>query len=201
MKKRTCKICKVRYTPEYSSLMALCSPECIFKYHRYLKEKNEKKATKVLKDSLKTKSDYEKILQILINQIVRLIDKDCPCIATGSFTGKMNAGHYTSVGSNPTIRFHLDNIHIQSEHSNSFKGGDLLKYQDGLKRVYGKEYFEYVDSLRQMKPIKLNIDELKEKIKIAREISKELKEKNCIYSTSERLALRTYFNEQLGIYK
>jgi hypothetical protein len=163
--------------------------------------KNEKKSTKELKESLKTKSDYEKILQILINQIVRLIDKDCPCIATGSFTGKMNAGHYTSVGSNPTIRFHLDNIHIQSEHSNSFKGGDLLKYQDGLKRTYGKEYFEYVDSLRQMKPIKLSIDELKQKILLARSIVKELKELNCIYDTETRMKLRAYYNEEIGIYK
>lgn len=198
-----CKICKVKFEPQanWQSLNGVCSVDCGYKLSQIKKEKQEKKEINQIKESLKTKSDYEKILQILINQIVRLIDKDCPCIATGSFNGKMNAGHRASVGSNPTIRFHLDNIHIQSEHSNSFKGGDTLKYNDGLIITYGKDYYEYVDSLRKFPPIKLSIEDLKEKIKIAREIVKELKEKNCIYSTDERLKMRAYYNEQLGIYK
>lgn len=61
MKQRTCKICKVRYTPEHKTLMALCSAECIVKYHRQLKEKNEKKATNLLKYLIRNEKAISKM--------------------------------------------------------------------------------------------------------------------------------------------
>lgn len=203
-----CKNCKVKFTPRYFNIKYCEKDECysamisvVRAKQNKARVKEEKKATNVMKENLKTKSDYKKILQVLINQIIRLIDKDCPCIATNKFEGKMNAGHYISVGANDTIRFHLDNIHIQSEHSNSYRGGDTIRYQLGLKRVYGVEYFEYVETLQNTPPIRLSIDDLKQKISLARSIVKELKDLNCIYDTETRIKLRAYYNEELGIYK
>ena len=58
-------------------------------------------------------------LQPKINEISRLIDFGQPCIATGNTKGKMNGGHYISVGANRTLSLNLHNIHLQSEHSNT----------------------------------------------------------------------------------
>jgi len=154
----------------------------------------------VLREKLKTKGDYEKLLQKEINHIVRLIDIGWGCIATGALTGKFNGGHYLSVASNPTIRFHLENIWNQSEHSNMWKSGDTLRYQDGIVNLYGKEYLECLNSLKSIPPIKLSIDTIKEKISIARGIVKWLKLQDRKFNKEERIELRKRFNEDLGIY-
>ena len=155
---------------------------------------------KQIKEKIKTLSDYLKGLEKEVNTIVRLIDKGCGCICTGSKSGKKNAGHYRSVGSHPTLRFHLDNIHLQSEYSNTYLSGDILKYQKGLRTVYGIKYLEYVDSLALLPPLKLSKDEVKQKIVIAKQIVKELKAIDSTYNALERMNLRKEYNERLGIY-
>jgi len=146
-------------------------------------------------------AEWKGVLQPIINAIARKIDHGQPCIATGSFNGKMNGGHYVSVGSNPTLRFNLHNIHIQSMHSNSFKGGDNLRYQDGLKSVYGLDYFNFVDSLRKdYHVLKLDIETIKSTISISRKILKDLPE-NEIYTPLDRIRLRSEINQKLGIYE
>lgn len=163
-------------------------------------EKQKVIKTKEQKESLKTLSNYKNDLQKEINQIVRLIDKGWPCIATNVLNGKKNAGHYISVGSNDTIRFHLENIWLQSEHSNMWKSGDTLRYQEGIERLYGKEYLERLNSLKNTPPIKLSKEEIKDKISIARGIVKWLIIQDRQFTPSERLELRKEFNKKLGIY-
>lgn len=179
---------KVEYRKRYNSL-------------KTKKVKEEKQQTKIQKDKLKTLSEYKNDLQKKINLIIRLIDKGYSCIATQSFEGKMNAGHYSSVGSNPTLRYHLENIWLQSEHSNSWKSGDTLRYQTGIKRLYGKEYLEYLDSLQSIQPIKLTIEDIKQIISICLRIVKWLKLQDRMFSIEERLSLRMKFNKEIGIYK
>lgn len=204
MKPKTCKTCKTKFTPIRFG-QTCCSLGCAIKYSAELKIKAEKKKQqhekKVLREKLKTTSDYMKELQTNINAIVRLIDKGCGCICTGSKNGKANAGHYRSVQSHPTLRFHLDNIHLQSEHSNTYLSGDILRYQKGLRTIYGIKYFEYVENISLIQPIKLTKEELKEKIAISKEIIKELKAKDLTYNAKERMDLRKEYNERLGIYK
>lgn len=159
-----------------------------------------KEETKFLREKLKTLSDWKNDLQKEINAIVREIDKGHPCIATGATSGKMNAGHYIGVGANDTLRFHLENIWIQSEHSNMWKSGDTLRYQDGIISLYGKEYLESLNSLKTIQPIKLSIDEIKEKIPICRGILKWLKLQDRMFTNQERLELRKEFNEKINIY-
>lgn len=163
-------------------------------------EKSKKVKNQILKEKLKTLSEFKKDLQKEINTIVRLIDKGWGCIATGATNGKMNAGHYISVGSNDTIRFHLENIWIQSEHSNQYKSGDTLRYQDGIVRLFGKDYLEHLNSLKSIDPIRIKPDEIKEKISICRGIIKWLKLQDKTFTLSERLELRKRFNQEIGIY-
>lgn len=205
MKQKKCKICSNLFTPRFKTTEFLCGPECALAYVRKQNEKKAKadwaKEKRVLKEKLKTKSDYEADLQVEINKIVKYIDAGYGCIATGSHEGKKNSGHYVSRGSNPTIRYHLFNIWNQSEHSNSWKSGDTLRYQEGIVKEFGKEMLDYMNSLQSIPPLKLSIEELKEKISLARSQVKWLQLQDRQFSKEERISLRKEINEKLGIYK
>jgi hypothetical protein len=153
-----------------------------------------------LKKKLMSLSDWKNELQREINAIVREIDKGHGCIATGSHSGQQHAGHYISSGSNPTLRFHLENIWLQSMHSNSWKSGDTIRYQQGIIDLYGKDYLDYLNSLQSIKPLQLKSKDIEEKIPIARGILKWLKLQNRKFTKEERLSLRIKFNNELGIY-
>lgn len=203
VKLKSCKQCKTKFTPD-RPLQMVCSFKCSVEYTKanqakkakkdWVKEKAERK------EKITTLSEWKGLLQEVINGIVRLIDKDMGCIATGTKTGKMNAGHYISRGSNDTIRFNLHNIHLQSEHSNSFNSGDTLRYQDGIIKMYGSNYLDLMNSLKSTKPINLTIETIKEKILIAKLIKKELIELGNTYSAAERIQLRHDLNQRIGIY-
>jgi len=165
------------------------------------KESKSRQETKVLRENLKTLSDWKNDLQKEINAIVREIDKGNPCIATGTMEGKRNAGHYISIGANQTLRFHLENIWNQSEHSNMWKSGDTVRYQEGIVKLYGKGYLEYLNALQSLKTIKLDVEEIKQAISKSRAIIKWLKLQDRIFTNEERLELRKRFNIEIGIYK
>lgn len=165
------------------------------------KQAEEKKSHREDKIRIKSLDKWKGELQDLINLIARLIDAGQSCIATGSYEGQLQGGHYASRGSNPTIRYHLANIHIQSAHSNSWKGGDNIRYQQGIVRVYGQEYLDYMNSLQGHPTINLTIEDIREKISISRKIIKELKDLDLVYSVQERINLREKYNKILGIYK
>lgn len=200
---RKCLNCKEKFIP-VNQTNTVCSTKCAIEYSKAMQKKKSEKEWKaekaVLKDKTKTISDWKKDLQKEINAIVREIDKGHPCIATGTMEGKRNAGHYISIGSNDTLRFHLENIWNQSEHSNTWKSGDTLRYQEGIVKLYGKEYLDRLNALKSISPIKLTSEEISYKISIARGIIKWLKLQNRIFTTDERLELRIRFNKELGIY-
>lgn len=165
------------------------------------KERSEKvKQTRQKKVDLMSVDEYRaKYVQPLINEIARLIDYGHPCIASGCF-GKMNAGHYIATGANRTLTLNLHNIHIQSFESNHHKSGDNLRYRQGLINTYGLDYLEKVEALKQLKPIKLTKDDLKEVKHIAGDIVKELKAYLQVKTPEQRIQAREYYNKQLGIY-
>lgn len=162
----------------------------------------DKAKTKQMREDIKTLSDYANELQRLVNTIIRLIDKGSQCISTlKPLNDKFDAGHMYSVGSNPALRFHLDNIHAQSVYANQYLSGDQINYINGLSEVYGTDYKEYVLSLKsRYKVLKLSKEELKEKIVIAKDIVKNLKYADLEYKSQDRVYLRNLYNERLGIY-
>lgn len=143
-------------------------------------EKQEKEKTKRMKEALKNKSYFEKILQKEVNKIVRLTDFSKSCISCEHghytpFTRKADAGHYKSIGSNPTLRFHFDNIHKQCSICNTHLSANISGYQKGLVARYGEDYFEKVEALASVhKVLNLSVPEIKEAIKKARFIIKEI---------------------------
>jgi len=160
------------------------------------------KASKPKFDKVKAKentTDWNKKLQSKINEIVRLIDKDQPCLAKGIHAKQMHAGHVFSRGSNPMLRFNLHNIHRQSAQSNHFQNEDGL-FREGIVKEYGYTYFNFISELRKIKDLKITTDEYIEYYRNASRICLYLKKENKIYDIYMRFHLRNSINLSLGIY-
>lgn len=147
--------------------------------------------------------ELKEALQSAVNEIARLIDKDCRCIDCHRTEANpcWDGGHRVSRGSHSALRYHLDNIFKQTRYCNSKSEGNKEAYNQGLIDMYGQEYFEYVDSLRlTYKTLKLPNSELPEKVKEARKIVRELKKLDLVYTPKQRIRLRKQYNKRLGIY-
>lgn len=163
--------------------------------------RREREETKQKKVDLMSIDKYRaEYVQPIFNEIARLIDHEQPCIATGNF-GKMSGGHYHSVGSNRTTALNLHNIHIQSFQSNGPKGGDNIKYREGLKTTYGSEYLEYIESMPQTRPVKLYKDDLMVLKSKASKIRNRLKKNPIKLPPKARIRMRENINQELGIYE
>jgi hypothetical protein len=160
------------------------------------------KASKPIFDKVKAKentTDWNKKLQTKINLIVRLIDKNQKCLAKEKLANQMHAGHVFSRGSNPMLRFNLHNIHRQSAQSNHFQNEDGL-FREGIVKEYGKDYFEFISNLRQIKDLKISNDNYIELYKTASKIALKLTKEDKEYSLTQRIKLRNEINIELKIY-
>jgi len=159
----------------------VCSPQCAYAYQKQQREKKAKrewnKKKKEIKESLKTKKDYEKELQVIFNSYIRDRDKHQPCISCGASAGTFtpNAGHYYPAGTYKNLRFDEDNTHGQCVHCNQHKHGNLNEYRFGLEKRIGKERLEALDK-RRLEVRKYTIPELIELKVIYKDKLKKLKE-------------------------
>ena len=134
------------------------------------------------KKKLLTTSDLKKKLQPLVNKIARLIDTEKGCISCNHgweglpFRRKADGGHYTSVGSNESLRFNLFNIYKQCSICNTHLSGNEANYLKGLKRVYGESHAEYVNiELNKLYPLmQWSMMEIEFAIKEARTIIRDI---------------------------
>ncbi len=204
---KKCKNCGEPFIPKYSSLEKYCGKEdCRIKdalekvaKQKIAQKKQAEKQWKIQKAELKENtSNWKHKLQVEINKIVRLIDKDLPCLARKN-GGKMQAGHVFSRGSNPPIRYNLHNIHRQNAQSNHFQNDDGL-LREGLVAEYGQEYMNFISELRRTPQLHYKEFEYQELAKIAREIVANLSKKDLTYSLEDRIALRNEINLEMGIY-
>ncbi|MEN9655094.1 MAG: hypothetical protein RL311_2 [Bacteroidota bacterium] len=208
-----CKICSQKFIPVRSSLEKTCAEiDCRTKWaigevakQKLVRDKKTKqdwnKEKIVLKEKLKSLTDWHNDLQKEINSIVREIDKHHPCISSQRSLGKnYDAGHLYSRGSNPHIRYHLFNIFAQSVHDNQWKSGNQLDFVFGIEKIFGLEVKDYCLSLKGLPELKLSIEEIKEKIPIARSILKWCKMQDRKFTLQERISLRKEFNIKLNIY-
>lgn len=212
--KKKCKICKLTFIPKNVSTAMVCSEyDCKVAYAMQIVDKNRLDKQKEIKqknvaekkrmrEKLKTLSDWHIDLQKEINTIVRLIDKDHPCISSQRPLGKSyDAGHLFGRQSNPHIRYHLFNIWAQSVHDNQHKSGNPLDFVDGIEKTFGTQIKDYCLSLKSLPSLKLSIEEIKGFIPKAREVVKQLRLDDRKYSNYERLSLREEYNLYIGIYK
>lgn len=203
-----CKQCKTKFIPKYfNQKYCLINDECIKAHVESAKKvqiKVKKKENQVKKLELKPKSYWLAILQKEINQIVRLIDKDCPCISSGRpYRSDDQCGHFYSVGSTPALRFNLLNLWSQSIKDNMHNSGNLLNYREQLVKFDIIDLIE--DEKRKYPTLKLSIEEIKEAISKAKIVKKVMLELNSDVlnprSVVKRVELRQEFNRYLEIYK
>lgn len=199
---RTCrnKKCGKKFMPTFNNLQKVCSPLCAVALVCQLAEKKDKIRMREMKVKTRTHSYYEEKLQVIVNAIARKIDEKEPCISSGRKTGKMNGGHYASVGSNNSIRFNLHNVHKQSFADNHFLSSNREGYDKGLIARYGQEYFDYVKYglTKDFPEVKLSKDQLRACIASARAFLKELNEGK--WSEATGIEKRNVGNMKIGIY-
>ena len=204
---KKCKNCLDKFEPKYSSFEKYCQKEdcrIVMAIETVKKNKlaQEKKAAQKWKEEKKILSDktknWKNELQTEINKIVRLIDKDLPCLARNK-GGQIHAGHIFSRGSSPTIRYNLHNIHRQNAQSNHYQNDDGL-LREGLINEYGLDYFEFISNLRQTPKLEYKDFEFQEFTLKARKIVLRLFKLNLNYSLKNRIILRNKINIELGIY-
>ena len=201
LKPKKCKICSNEYLPR-NSLQRVCSVPCSIEDAR---RKEHEKWKKEIKEKHKTHSDHENELQPIINEITSLIDKGMDCICCNAkitSTNKANAGHRFAVGGNNSLRFNVHNVHRNGVCCNKWRNGNPDGYDEGLIRVYGKTYYEYVKfGLKTLYPlVKLTPTELMAARAKAMKIRNELKKLDKVYTPDERIELRDRVNKEIGIY-
>ena len=167
-KPKTCKNadCAKSFVP-FRLGQAVCSPACGLA----IKHVNESKARKALaeigrkelreaKERIKTKGQYMREAQAAFNAWVRERDVALPCISCGRHhQGKYDAGHYRTVGSNPTLRFEPLNCHKQCVPCNQHKSGDIVNYRISLVQRIGAKLVEWLEGPHEAK--RYTIDDLK----------------------------------------
>jgi hypothetical protein len=165
-KPKTCKICRTRFMPLYSSLQPVCTNvHCVLEYAKLNKHKKEKREIKAMRERTKSISSWRRDLQQVFNQYIRLRDANKGCISCGKpLKEKYDAGHFYSVGSYPNLRFHESNCFGQCVECNQHKHGNLLEYRE---RILDRITYEQLEELLAKKdlPLRLSLPEIQEKIK------------------------------------
>lgn len=185
-KLKKCKVCKTEFEPKRADQF-VCSVDCASLYIHQEKEKLHKKATaderKAYKEEkLKCKSlgEYKKEAQIAINAYRREygLSLGMGCVSCGTKNGKINGGHYRSVGSSPSTRFEEINIWPQCERCNSYLSGNLIEYRKNLLKIIGQEKLDWLEGPHD--PKHYTKEEL---VEIKKTYQRKLKELKCQTTT------------------
>lgn len=159
-------------------------------------KKTDRAKTKEAKDKL---VNWRKKLQTKIQHIARIIDKDLPCLARGTFGGQMHGGHVFAKGGHSTMALNLHNIHRQSAYSNTFKNDDGL-LREKLVYEYGEDYLNFIKDINKHPPLKHSNNCYKEIYELACEVANKLLKRDLTYELRYRVSLRNDINVILGIY-
>ncbi len=163
---RKCKVCREVFTPT-KPMQSVCSSDCALSLATSKRAKavkvaqvKERRADKVKRDKLKSKSDWAKEAQTAFNRFIRLRDADLPCISCGKHhSGQYHAGHYLSVGARPELRFEETNVHKQCSVCNNHLSGNAVMYRMALIRKLGLQAVDWLESHHE--PQRYTMDELK----------------------------------------
>jgi len=193
---RKCAVkgCSGRVTaPE--SFVRWCSPACgtSIALGRLAKQKtaqqriaaaearSERVATKAKLEKFKRKAVWIAEVQELFNKVVRIEDRDLPCISCGRHVpddgrpgGVWDAGHYLTRGGSPHLRFDRRNVHKQCKGCNRPGGATRDAFRAGMIERIGVAAVEALES--DQAPRQYTIDDLKAiKAQLAAQI-RQLKE-------------------------
>lgn len=157
---KKCRSCGERFVPARPLQVVCAQYECVVAHVNATKAKREARELREAKAKAKPRAKWMAEAQAAFNKWVRLRDADRPCISCGRFhTGKYDAGHYRSVGSNPALRFEPLNCHKQCVPCNQHQSGNAVEFRIGLVARIGQERVDWLEGPHE--PQKYTIDELK----------------------------------------
>lgn len=165
MKDRLCRDCKQEFTP-HRPMQPRCIPCAIIKGRDKTRkdaarvEREERKATRIKLDALKTRSEWAREAQAAFNGYIRHRDQEQPCISCGITVAKWDAGHYRSRAAAPELAYSELNCHKQCAQCNTFKAGNVVEYRINLIKRIGIANVEWLEGTHP--PKKYTIDQLKE---------------------------------------
>ena len=152
---KKCRHCRNEFTPS-KPLQVACSVPCALSLTRAKQERErkalatmERKEIRAAKQRLKSRADYMREAQAVINRYVRLRDAHLPCVSCGrpaSWQGQWHASHFRSRGAAPHLRFNLINIHKACSICNNHLSGNIMGYRPELIRRVGIERVEWLES-------------------------------------------------------
>jgi hypothetical protein len=156
MKDKKCKVCQTIFTPVQFA-QAVCNYKCAIEHSKNLKQQKEQREWKVekkiIKDKIKTLSEYERDAKKSFQHWIRLRDQNLPCISCGnSKTNDWAGGHFYSAGMYSGFMFDESNVHKQcNTHCNKHLSGNLLEYRKGLIKRYGEDFVTNLDNISDSK--------------------------------------------------
>ena len=139
----TCRVCNGGFVRR-NSMQTVCSMRCAIKLPAINRRAQieDRRQTKRKLDALKSRSEWLKDAQVVINRYVRLRDANLGCVSCDkppSWSGQWHASHFRSVGSASSVRFNLWNIHKSCSVCNNWKSGNLSEYEPRLRARIGDE--------------------------------------------------------------
>ncbi|TKT94607.1 hypothetical protein FDW96_24015 [Citrobacter sp. TBCS-15] len=166
--RRSCKICKTKFTATYDNVW-WCCPEHGFEYSQLLLAKKklaadrkrkqeaqqERRELKVRKAAFKTKSQWDKEAQSAFNRYIRIRDEGKECVSCGNpLIGKSNyltgsaidASHYRSRGAASHLKFNVFNVHSACTRCNRELSGNAVEYRIRLVDRIGLVRVERLES-------------------------------------------------------
>lgn len=147
--------CATKFIPQRLG-QKVCSPACGLatkdmnagRAHKALADIGRQEI-KVRKEKLKSRSDYAKEAQAVINRYVRLRDAHLGCVSCdkpASWGGQWHCSHFRSVGAAPHIRFNLWNMNKSCSQCNSHLSGNLAGYRPALIEKIGQARVDWLES-------------------------------------------------------
>ena len=159
----TCQVCDAEFDKSRMG-QVVCGVKCAQRLPVVNRkaEKAAAKKTRAQLAALKPRKQWLAEAQVAFNAWVRARDVWMGCISCGTMAGKVNAGHYLSVGARPELRFEPLNVNRQCERCNTYLHGNLIAYRHALLRRIGAERVDWLEGPHEAK--KHSIDELRQMI-------------------------------------
>lgn len=192
VKPKKCRNCGEKFFPNKSTQVC-CSYTCALNLAR---KKVIEEGFKELKEKV---TDWGDMLQKRVQEIARLIDYQQNCLAHNRPAKKIDGGHLKSRGGNSNMKYNLHNIFAQSAQSNHFQSEDFLMHE-GIKREFGVEYLEFIESIKSTPVLKLTNNDYHEIYLVANSIAKRLKNDLKKHTNTDRIRMRNEINLELSIY-
>lgn len=148
---KECRHCGASFYP-VRPMQRVCSVICASRLVKEAK-KQERESVKVRKEAIKTRADWAREAQTIVNKYVRLRDAHLGCVSCdkpANWHGQWHASHFRSVGAATAVRFNIWNIHKACSVCNSHLSGNLGSYLPRLIEKIGKEKVDWLYAQNQL---------------------------------------------------